>query len=116
MTEKAPLKRATRKPDPTTTVLAEVRAARKALVDEGRPLGGGLRPERARLHYRREADRWAEIAFARSLADRPGLDAELLASLNTALATADSAAARAELIQVAALATAAIEQLDQEAS
>ncbi|MCJ0870236.1 hypothetical protein [Streptomyces sp. AP-93] len=116
MTEKPPVKRQSRRPDPTTAVLAEVRAERKSLPDEDRPLGGGLRPDRARLHYRREADRWAEIAFARSLADHPGWDAELLAVLNAAIAAADSATARAGLIQVAALATAAVEQLAKEAA
>lgn len=114
MTEKTTVKRQPRRLDPTAAVLAEVRAERKALPDEGRPLGGGLRPDRARLHYRREADRWAEIAFARSLADHPGWDAELLAALNTAIASADTVTARSGLIQVAALATAAVEQLDQE--
>lgn len=109
-------KRPARKADPTTAVLAEVRAERKLLGDEARPLGGGLRPERARLHYRLEADRWAGIAVSRALANRPGWDAELLAVLNGAIATADSTAARAGLVQVAALATAAVEQLDQAAS
>ncbi|MCY0923284.1 MULTISPECIES: hypothetical protein [Streptomyces] len=113
MTEKTAPKRTTRRPDPTTAVLGEIRAERKALPDEDRPLSGGLRPDRARLHYRREADRWAEIAFARSLADHSGWDAELLAVLNAAIAAADPAAARAGLIQVAALATAAVEHLDR---
>ncbi|MGI5530129.1 hypothetical protein ACQEVX_22900 [Streptomyces syringium] len=102
-----------RRKDPATAVLAEVKAERKLLGNEVRPLGGGLRPERARQYYRREADRWAEIAFARSLADKAGWDAELLAALNAALASADSDTARAGLLHVAALAVTAVEQLDQ---
>ncbi|MFE2104286.1 hypothetical protein ACFXAF_00170 [Kitasatospora sp. NPDC059463] len=114
MTETTTKRRPARK-DPTTAVLAEVRAERQLLGDDPRPLGGGLRPDRARLHHRREADRWADIAATRGLAGRPGWDAELLATLNAAIATADTAVARAGLVQVAALATAAVEQLDQAA-
>ncbi|MEU1309136.1 hypothetical protein ABZ419_09600 [Streptomyces cinnamoneus] len=105
-----------RRKDPATAVLAEVKAERKLLGSEARPLGGGLRPERARLHYRREADRWAEIAFARSLADKAGWDAELLAALHSAIASADPSTARAGLVHVAALAVTAVEQLDREAA
>ncbi|MEU2854113.1 hypothetical protein [Streptomyces syringium] len=105
-----------RRKDPTTAVLAEVKTERKLLGNETRPLGGGLRPERARLYYRREADRWAEIAFARSLADKAGWDAELLTALHSAIASADHSSARAGLVQVAALAVTAIEQIDQEAA
>ncbi|MFJ1932598.1 hypothetical protein ACIOGZ_07960 [Kitasatospora sp. NPDC088160] len=114
MTDTTTKRRPARKTDPTTAVLAEVRAERQLLDDEPRPLGGGLRPDRARLHHRREADRWADIAVTRGLAGRPGWDAELLATLNAAIATSDSVVARAGLVQVAALATAAVEQLDQD--
>ncbi|WP_372407171.1 hypothetical protein [Streptomyces luteireticuli] len=115
MTETATTKPSPRKANPTTAVLADVKIERKALGDEPRPLGGGLRPERARLHYNREADRWAEIATARALIDRAGWDAELLATLNRAIGAADPTVARAGLIEVAALAVAAAEQIDQAA-
>ncbi|WKU46720.1 hypothetical protein Q3V23_23130 [Streptomyces sp. VNUA116] len=95
-----------RRKDPTTAVLAEVKAERK-LLDEDKPLGGGLRPERARLYYRREADRWADIATARALAGRGGWDGELLAATFAALAEPDAAAAKRGLVQAAALAVAA---------
>ncbi|MEU5427590.1 hypothetical protein AB0H73_18575 [Streptomyces olivoreticuli] len=116
MTEPKPTTAPGRRKDPTAAVLAEVKAERKLVGDEARPLGGGLRPERARPYYRREADRWAEIAFARSLADKAGWDGELLAALNAALASADRDAARAGLVHVAALAVTAVEQLDRRAA
>ncbi|MEU5433799.1 hypothetical protein AB0G73_10520 [Streptomyces sp. NPDC020719] len=115
MTDTNTDKRPARRPVPTSAILSDVRSARKELGEETRPLGGGLRPERARLYYTREAERWANIASARALADHPGWDAELLAELNAAIGSNDVNTARAGLVQVAALAVAAVEQLDREA-
>ncbi|MEU7148506.1 hypothetical protein AB0B15_10775 [Streptomyces sp. NPDC045456] len=116
MTEAKTTKRPARRPDPMTTVIADVKAARKQLAERGMPLAGGQRPAKGRAHHRREAARWQAIERGRDLAETPGWDASLLAGLYEALAEAEPKTARAGLVRLAALAVAAVEDIDQGAA
>ncbi|MEU0739282.1 hypothetical protein [Streptomyces sp. NPDC006134] len=103
-----------RKTNPATAILAEVKAERKAVEAEPIPLAGGQRPTKAKVHYQREANRWRSVETSRRLAERPGWDASLLAALYGALAEAEPKNARSGLVRLAALAVAAVEDIDRE--
>ncbi|OII68259.1 hypothetical protein [Streptomyces sp. CC77] len=105
----------TRKPDPATAILAEVKAARKAIADDPMPLAGGQRPAKGLIHHQGEANRWRSIEMSRRHAETPGWDASLLAALYGALAEAEPMNARAGLVRLAALTVAAVEDIDREA-
>lgn len=66
-----------------------------------------------RLCYRGEAQRWREINDARIKEGRLTWDGILLEEVFEALAEGDDALRRAELIQVAAVAVAEIEEIDR---
>ncbi|MEU6959569.1 hypothetical protein [Streptomyces chrestomyceticus] len=116
MTEAKTTKRPARRPDPTTTVIVDIKAARKQLGERGMPLAGGQRPTKGRAHHRREATRWQAIERGRDLAGTPGWDGSLLAGLYEALAETEQKSARAGLVRLAALAVAAVEDIDQAAA
>lgn len=114
MTEATP-KRTTRKADPSTAVLAEVRAARKAIGARHMPIAGGERPDKGRAHHRHQATRWKAIEHSRSVAETPGWDSALLASAFGAVAESNPEHIRSGLVRLAALAVGAVESLDREA-
>ncbi|MFI9228959.1 hypothetical protein [Streptomyces rimosus] len=114
MTEAKTTKRPARRPDPMTSVIADVKAARKQLGERSMPLAGGQRPAKGRAHHRREATRWRAIERGRDLAGTPGWDASLLAGLYEALADVGPKSARTGLVRLAALAVAAVEDIDRE--
>ncbi|MFB8020035.1 hypothetical protein ACFC36_15915 [Streptomyces rubiginosohelvolus] len=104
----------TRRPTPTTAILADVRAARKLIDDRLVPVGGGRHPHKGRDHHQREANRWRSVDISRDLDGVPGWDSTLLAGLFGALAERDPAHVRSGLVRLAALAVAAVESLDKE--
>ncbi|MER5632189.1 hypothetical protein [Streptomyces nitrosporeus] len=104
-----------RKADPATAILAEVKAARKAVAYDRMPLAGGLVPVKGREHHLREARRWEGVEDARRLTDMPGWDSTLIPALYGALAEQDMQHARDGLVRLAALAVAAVEDIDREA-
>ncbi|NEA50476.1 hypothetical protein [Streptomyces sp. SID10815] len=114
MTETTTPKRQTRRTDPTTTVLAEVRTVRKELAASRLPVAGGERPEKGRSYHQRQSIRWGAIDQARTLAETPGWDSALLAAAYGALAEPDPERARPNLVRLAALAVAAVEDIGQE--
>ncbi|MGZ2360707.1 hypothetical protein LRE75_29180 [Streptomyces sp. 372A] len=114
-TPKTTKRPAGRKADPATAILAEVTAARKLVGAVSMPLTGGLRPVKGRAHHLREANRWRSIEQSRRLAETPGWDSSLLAALFGTVAEPTPEGARAGLVRLAALAVAAVEDIDREA-
>ncbi|MFJ9158663.1 hypothetical protein ACIRPS_17890 [Streptomyces griseoviridis] len=108
-------KRPTRKADPTTAVLAEVRTARKVLGTRHLPVAGGERPAKGRSYHQRQSNRWRAIEHSRTLAETSGWDSAVLAAAFGALAEPDPQHSRSGLVRLAAVAIAAVESLDQEA-
>ncbi|MGC4928100.1 hypothetical protein [Streptomyces sp. DT117] len=93
-----------------------MRAARKAVGSAAMPLIGGQRPVKGLAHHLREANRWRAVEQGRRLADVPGWDSALIPALYGALAEQDSQHARNGLVRLAALAVAAVEDIDQGAA
>lgn len=116
MTETKPTKRPARKADPTTAVLAEVKTARRAIGNRSMPLAGGQRPAKGQAHHLRESNRWRAIEYGRDLAETPGWDSSLLAAVFGAFAEREPEHTRAGLVRLAALAVAAVECVDQDAT
>lgn len=105
-----------RKPDPLTPILAKIREA--AHEQRGGVLRGGRNPDAARGHYRDRAVSWNRIADERrSDASYPqGRDADMLEWLYRALGAEDATETEFALVQLAAMATAAIADLDRGAA
>lgn len=103
-TEKTPApKKTTRKPDPMTQLLNEVKAEVKSFADtEVKPIG----PGRAEQYDRRAS------AWGRHYADHGTLDGLLLSLSFEALATLNPAERRYSLVQLAAAALLSAEKLD----
>ena len=103
----------------TQAVLLEVEAERKAQDErwgqQDHPQGGGTNPAKAREHYEALANSWKGFNDARVQAKTLGFDGILLEEVYEALAEADPAKRRAELLQVAAVAVVAIEAIDRPA-
>lgn len=106
----------TKRPASVTTILSEVRAARKLMEDRLVPVTGGRHPHKGRDHHQREANRWRSIDMSRDLDGVPGWDSTLLAGTFGALAEQDSKHLRGGLVRLAALAVAAVESIDREAA
>ncbi|USH45876.1 hypothetical protein SEA_VIEENROSE_41 [Streptomyces phage VieEnRose] len=119
-TKRAPRKAAPAKPatTPTDAVLAEVKAERtrqdERWGEQNHPLIGGLTPK-ARLvaEYAREENQWQEINKHRVRLGAMGFDSIAAEELYEALSARDVAEARAEYVQLAAVAVAAVEAIDR---
>jgi hypothetical protein len=109
-----------RKPDPLTAILAEVRAERKQQDEQwgeqNHPLVGGSDPELSRAHYEGRATAWKNANGFRAKWDNMGWDSILIEEVYEALAEEDEQKARAELIQVAAVALTVVEAIDRRAT
>ncbi|MEU3709030.1 hypothetical protein [Streptomyces catenulae] len=116
MTEATATKRPARRTDPSTAVIGEVKAARKQVGDRRMPVAGGRHPVKGRAHHVREAARWRSVEQGRELAGSPGWDSTLLTAVFTALADQDPQRTRSGLVHLAALAVAAVEAIDREAT
>lgn len=104
---------------PTQTVLLDIETERKAQDvkwgEQNHPQGGGKNPAAATLEYAARAGAWKSINDERLEAGTLGFDGILLEEVYEALAEDDPVARRAELVQVAAVATLMIEVIDREA-
>ncbi|AXQ65239.1 hypothetical protein KGG90_gp44 [Streptomyces phage Thestral] len=102
-TEKAAPKKTTRKPDPVTQLLNEVRAELKNVGDwDVKPIAAGRSEQ-----YDRRASAWG-----RHYAEHGTLDGLILSLGFEALAALNPAERRYSLVQLAAAALAAVEKLD----
>ncbi|QDP44245.1 hypothetical protein KGG70_gp39 [Streptomyces phage Celia] len=119
-TKRAPRKTATatKTVTPTERVLAEVADERtkqdERWGEQNHPLIGGLTPKpRLVAEYAREENHWQEINKHRVRLGAMGWDSIAAEELFEAVSARDLAEARAEYVQLAAVAVAAVEAIDR---
>lgn len=99
------------------TVLAEIQIERAEQDakwgEQSHPLIGTDNPDSMRKRYETQANHWKAVNDSRAKNGVSGWDGILLEEALEALAESDPAKARAELVQVAAVAVAMIEHIDR---
>ncbi|WLW38517.1 hypothetical protein [Streptomyces phage Vanseggelen] len=110
MTETTETKKTTRKPNPLTAILNEV----KAKADDGGvlPLVGGANGEGAQEYHAAQEHRWSIVNQHREKIGKLGSDGLLLEDVHAAGAATSKLDQREALILVAAQAVAAVAALD----
>jgi hypothetical protein len=110
-------KRGGRKPDPLTGILAEVKAERKAQVEEWPerelPFLGGRMPEAAQSVYASRAANWRLINENRKEIGTLGWDGLFVESVWELLASDNEAERRARLILLSAVLVGEVESMDR---
>ncbi|WJN62663.1 hypothetical protein [Streptomyces phage phiScoe10] len=105
-------KRQTRKPDPTTGIMNEIKKAVKE-QDAPLPLWGGKNPEAGRNYFADQESRWNAINAERAEAGTLGTDGLLLEDVFGAISQSDKGEVRLALVLLAAQAVSAIAELDR---
>ncbi|WJN63372.1 hypothetical protein [Streptomyces phage phiScoe55] len=105
-------KRQTRKPDPLTGIVNEIK---KAVTEQDAPLPlwGGKNPEAGRSYFADQESRWNAINAERAEHGTLGADGLLLEDVFGAISQSDTEEVRLALILLAAQAVAAVAQLDK---
>lgn len=111
MTEATETKKTTRKPNPLTAILNEV----KAKADDARdlPFLGGRSAEQGQNYHAEQELRWSSVNRHRASIDKLGADGLLIEDAHAAGAATTNADRREALILLAAQAVAAVAQLDR---
>lgn len=101
----------------TARVLSQVAEERRRQDEkwgpQDHPLVGGPFPEARRSQWARQADFWKKANDARVISGQTGFDGILLEEVYEALCEEEYDKARAELVQVAAVAVGMIEAIDR---
>ncbi|WJN62973.1 hypothetical protein [Streptomyces phage phiScoe25] len=104
-------KKTTRKPNPLTAILNEVKA--KAETGSEIPFLGGLNPESGQAWHADQESRWSSVNEARAELGNLGVDGLLVEDVHAAGAATTDADRREALVLLAGQAVAAIAQLDR---
>ncbi|AFV51359.1 hypothetical protein FDG66_gp39 [Streptomyces phage phiCAM] len=104
--------RKTRKPDPLTGIVNEIKKA-VSEQDAPLPLWGGKSPEAGRTYFADQESRWNAINAQRAEAGTLGADGLLLEDVFGAISQSDTDEVRLALVLLAAQAVSAIVQLDR---
>ncbi|AKY03796.1 hypothetical protein SEA_VERSE_41 [Streptomyces phage Verse] len=102
----------TRRPNPLTAILNEVKEAVKD-QDAPLPLWGGKNPDAGRNYFADQESRWNAINAERAEAGTLGADGLLLEDVFGAISQTDKSEVRLALVLLAAQAVAAVAQLDR---
>ncbi|QPB09952.1 hypothetical protein CPT_Sitrop_037 [Streptomyces phage Sitrop] len=112
MTEATETKKTTRKANPLTAILNEVKEAVKE-QDAPLPLWGGRKPDAGRDYFAEQESRWSAINNQRMAEGTLGADGLLLEDVFGAVSQSDKVEVRLALVLLAAQAVAAVAQLDR---
>lgn len=110
-------KRNTRKPDPMTAILNEIKAERKAQADEwGKqdlPFTGGSDLDKGRAYFHYVTGFWKAVNEQRKARGTLGFDGLLIETANRLVAEEDAVKRRAWLVHLGALLVDEVERMDQ---